>query len=121
MLLAQQYPKHTEAIADACMSFIAEHHLEGMIPAIMRRLAYYEQQAINQTTAHITLSHHSPVAQSLIDSLTHQLGITDQHHIATTVDPQLLGGCVIVFDGKRYDFSLERQLERLQSSLTTPS
>lgn len=121
MALVTQHPDHEEAIADALLTFLVDHHLEGMLPAILRRIEFYQQQALAHDTVLITVSQDSPLSQALLLSLTQSLGISKDEHRHVTVDPALVGGCIVVHNGKRYDFSLERQLERLQSSLTTLS
>ena len=107
-------------LVNTFLSLLADHQRLRELPAIATRFQELEDQALGRVRMTIRSATSLPDAErdEISAAFGRQLGLTV---IARTeVDPTLLGGVVVVAEGKVYDGSIRSNLERLAKQMAHP-
>ena len=89
---------------------------EAYLPDIATEYLIQYKQFKHISTVKVTSA--SPLSKETLDAIKKKLldsGQTDTHlEVVTDVDPTLIGGMIIEFDGKVYDASVSHKLEKFK-------
>ena len=102
------------------LSLLADRQRLGQVQAIAVRFQQLEDQALGRIR--MTIRTATPLSDAERDQIAARFGQQLQRTIvaSTEVDPTLLGGVVVIAEGKVYDGSIRSHLERLAKQMAHP-
>ena len=113
----------TDELTRAFVRIVINKGREADLPAILR--SFNEQYKVIRHISSVTLTSAAPLSEASLAEIRAKLigqGMTEATvDIDTKVDPSLLGGFVLEFDGRIYDASVAHKLREMKKDLTRPN
>ena len=101
------------------LEILVRKHREAYLPEIAESFLDQYKHYMHITTVNLTTA--TKLSDAALESIKNKLMESvltdDKVEINTSVDPKLVGGFVLEFDGKQYDASVARKLEVLRKEL----
>lgn len=99
---------------------VLSKHREAALDEIAQEFIVQYKKLKHYTTVKLTSS--APLSEAQVEQIRQRLEATkstDQHvEIVQHVDPSIIGGLIVEFDGKRYDASVAYQLHNMKKDFS---
>lgn len=105
----------TKQAVELFTNYLRKHHLITRIPSILRHLKHH--QKINQNFNTLIISSPYEMNSTITKNIAEVLLIPIDTPIMFKNESKLLGGFTATFQGKKYDATLQTQVDKLHQAL----
>lgn len=106
--------KDTVGVVKNFVEFLESHHLQDLLPEILRHLERKELEEKKEDTVFIKTSH--DVSERSIKEIIKSLSLPNDS-VEVTVDKDLIGGFLVKHKGVVYEASLRNHLRNLRTQI----
>ncbi|MBR9920390.1 MAG: ATP synthase F1 subunit delta [Bacteroidetes bacterium] len=119
-ILKEIFEGKFDELTMAFLNILLVKHREPQLPEIAREFMAQYKQIKHISTVHVLTA--EPLSDASIESIRKQLlqskATDDNVEIITEVDPEIIGGIILEFDGNRYDASVKSKLDELKKDFS---
>ena len=120
-VLEQVFAGKVDDLTKHFMQVIVRKNRENLLPEIAKAFTEQYRKYLNISSVKLTTA--APLEEAQINAIKERLrqsgSVAQNVEIETEIDPSLIGGFVLEFDGKRFDSSVASSLEKLRKEFTS--
>lgn len=102
-------------VLDSVLGYIKKRHMENILPRILFQLKNIDSRERKRHTAHVISAF--DLEGKNLDKIKSLTSVSRSENVDLSLDKKYLGGFVVNYGGRIYDFSLKNRLNKLKESL----